>query len=501
MKKFAAFVSFLPYLLVFISSMFDPSDPDLGWHLKYGEYFFKNGHILRDNTFSTMMPEFKWANVSWGTDVITYAAYSLGGFFGLTLAGALVVTLTFLFFSKAARLTLWDQTFLFPLLLYLESPINSVSFRGQQISLMFVGVLMYVLSLYEKRKKILFLLIPLFFLWGNLHGQFFLGLIILAIWIGIYVLQLLLTNIDRKKIADTFRNNFVTHKNEVLYLFLIFSLSLFVTFINPFGAQVHQNALDHIGSPLLKNVGEYLPFVTLSKEWWNQVVVAMLITMGLTAFFFRNKLRPKLPVLGLTLLLFVLSFNVRRYAWPAYYLILPLLKPIPGFLKPDRKNTAKFVSFVLLSVIIVVTLFSKNFFTDHLNYSWDDYCRQENVRCSRKSAEFLIENNLTDDLYSLYGWGGYLIWNYPQIKPAIDGRMHIWMSDSGYSAFEEYYAFEQDLENIDTSKYNVVYMYYDKPVYGKLIKLVNQGKWNLVYKDDYAGIFVREDKSTEIKEL
>ena len=72
----------LPYIFVFIASLYLPTDPDLGWHLKYGEYFFQHHQILRDNTFSTMMPQYHWENGSWGTDIITYAIYKLGGFGG-----------------------------------------------------------------------------------------------------------------------------------------------------------------------------------------------------------------------------------------------------------------------------------------------------------------------------------------------------------------------------------------------------------------------------------
>ena len=59
----------LLYFAVFIFSINLPTDPDLGWHLKYGQYFFKTGEILRENIFSTMMPYYNWVNHSWASDV------------------------------------------------------------------------------------------------------------------------------------------------------------------------------------------------------------------------------------------------------------------------------------------------------------------------------------------------------------------------------------------------------------------------------------------------
>ena len=127
----------LPYLLVFLASLYIPKDPDLGWHLKYGEYFFQHGQILRDTIYSTMMPNFHWANSSWGIALLSYSIFYSFGFFGLTIAAALIITLTFWVFSKAANLSFWDQTLLFPLLLFLEKPVNEVSLRGQLVSVFF----------------------------------------------------------------------------------------------------------------------------------------------------------------------------------------------------------------------------------------------------------------------------------------------------------------------------------------------------------------------------
>src|SRR3990167_9331643 len=96
-------LSLLPFIFVFISTLYQPIDPDLGWHLKYGEYFFEKGSLLKENTFSTEMPDFRWPNVSWGTDLITYFTFHHFGFLGLTVLSALIVTLTFFFFSKLAN--------------------------------------------------------------------------------------------------------------------------------------------------------------------------------------------------------------------------------------------------------------------------------------------------------------------------------------------------------------------------------------------------------------
>src|SRR3990167_8211202 len=158
---------FLPFIFVFLASLFRPYDGDLGWHLNYGEYFFSHFALLKDNTFSTMMADFKWANTSWLTDLISYFVFENLGFLGLTLLGALVVTLTFFFFSKAFKLDYFEKALIFPIIAYFEIPAIQASFRGQLASIFLLGVLFYIVEKYQQEKsRIIYLAIPLFLLWA-----------------------------------------------------------------------------------------------------------------------------------------------------------------------------------------------------------------------------------------------------------------------------------------------------------------------------------------------
>lgn len=477
----------LPYLFVFIASLYIPIDPDLGWHLKYGEYFFKNGKILRDNTFSTLMPDFKWANGQWGTDVLTYAFFNFGGFLGLTLASAAIVTLTFYFFAKASRLQLADKALLFPLFIYLENSVNSVSFRGQQISLMMTGIMCLILSRYKPFSKIFFWIPVLYLFWANIHEQFLLGLVVLGVWMGITAISNFIVN-------RTDKTNMMDKKDvyrEAGYLIFVFLLTFFVTFINPFGWGIHWDAISHFGNPYLKDVAEYLPFNFLSQLWVTQVVVGILVVLSIIFLYFTGQLVKFLPIIGGAFLMLAFSFDVRRYAWMAYYLIFPIILPLSDFLAPNRNRNKLYFSLVLLVISLSAIFFLKWPFNTYASVTWESYCSSVNLSCSPTSIEYLKRYKFGGDLLSLYAWGGWMIWNYPDIKPSIDGRMHVWERD-GYSAFAEYYKYEQNLTDVDKSKYSVVYMPPNKPIYKRLEALVTERKWRKVYSDKRAGIFVRK---------
>ncbi len=469
-----------PYIFVFLASIHFPTDPDLGWHLKYGEYFFKYGKVLRNNIFSQLMPDFKWANTSWGTDLISYFTFNNFGFFGLTILGALTITLTFYFFSKGAKLSFFEESLIFPIITYFMHPLNSISFRGQLLSLLFLGILLYLLSTYPKKKAIL--IIPLLFLfWSNIHGQFLIGLLLFFGWTFVK----LLNNHFFLKV------NLKETLSEGKFLGFILFLSTLFTLINPFGIETYRDALYHFINPDLKLIAEYLPFNDLSTPWWNLIIVATLAFWGIIILLAGNKFIKKIPETSIFWVIYTLSLFVRRYSWMMFYLSIPLLKPIVQFLEPNQKKYQYISGSIILFLAITFVVFSKFPFSQYYNFSWNKYCSIN--YCSTKAADFVIGNKINQrELLTMYNWGGWIIWNYPEIKPTIDGRMHLWKDKKGYSGFVDYYEYEQNLKDIDESNYNAVLMSPEKHVYKKLLKLTKEGKWKLVYEDDYSGVFVRK---------
>ncbi len=479
------FLIVLPFLFIFIASIYRPYDADLGWHLKYGEHFVKTGQILKENTFSTEMSDYIWPNTSWGTDILTYLFYSGGGFLGVSILGAIVITLTFFIYSKAFKLTFFEQAIVFPLIVLFENPVNQVSFRGQLLSLLFLGVLLFLLTRFEEgKKKLIFLSVPLFLLWANMHGQYILGLGIFALWILFYLAKKLWTD------NFAFKNFFSKNLTGIKLLLAGYLGSLIATLIHPFGIEIYTVALRHFSNPDLKFIMEYLPFEDLSQPWWNQMIVAIIFLFGIISLFFNEQFKEKLPYVGITTLLYALSWWVRRYAWAMYYTAFPLIQPVANFLKPDSEKNTKIAATLLFIFYIGIVLMFKYPFTQFTSMNWDTYCN-DYLNCSAKSVEFIRDNKLTKDLLTFYNWGGYMIWQYPEVKPSIDGRMHLWVDDKGYSAFDYYYPFEQNSDDVDKSKYKVVLISPEKPLYDRLIKLSQLKKWKMVYQDEKAAVFVR----------
>lgn len=468
------------YLAVFIFSINLPTDPDLGWHLKYGEYFFKTGTILRDNIFSTMMSDYRWVNHSWLSDVLIYFVYNSSGFIGISLLGASLVTFTFFVLSRAFNLTLWNKAILFPIILLLVSNVNAVSFRSQMMSYFFTVVLFYILSLYEKNPKSLFLAVPLFLVWANFHGGFIIGLILLFGYLGIKKILEVKDNFNIKIIIPA-----------VKFEFLVVLGILLATLINPFGYGVYLESFNHFGNPWLKYVSEWAAFEDLSQQWWKLIVFVNLYLVGILLLFMNGNLKKNLTFSALLLLFIGLSFYERRYSWSLYYLSAPILLGISEYFKPSSKSVQKTVILLVSSVFLIIATHFKNSPNYYLSMNWDRFCLSASNACSYEAIDFILKNNLTTNLSTPYSWGGWMIWNYPEIKPSIDGRMHLWKDKNGYSAFGEYYTNVQDWESIDKSGYNTVLVLKQKPMFKRLKKLTKERKWRFVYEDDLSAVFVR----------
>ncbi len=476
------FIQYFPFVIAFTFSLFVPSDSDMGWHLKYGEYFFNHHQILRENIFSTMMAGFNWVNSSWATDLITYAVFKNLGFIGLSVLSALIVTGIFYFFSKVAKLSFWEKSLIIPIILYLESPFLEVSFRGQLLTLFAFSILYYLFHLYmEGKRRAAFLFIPLFMLWSNIHGEFILGLGIFSIMCLCFIVQKyhFAGNRDEKKLV----------LGEAKFLTLIFVLSTLATLINPFGIEIYLESLKHFGNPLQKFIIEWLPFDRFSLLWWNLMFWETMLVISLGIFLARKTFFKNIYYILPTIMLLILSVQVRRYFWVLTFISIPVVKIVIDAIKPKLEEISGTISVLIFLFFYMYIILVKSPQENIRDMNWNKFC--DITKCSPDAAKFLKNYKYEGKLMTFYNWGGWLIANYPEIKTSIDGRMHLWRDEDGYSAFVDYYAYEQNRKDIDKSDINVVFMTTAKPVHRRLMELVKEGKWKVVYSDPRASIFVR----------
>ncbi len=472
-----SFISrFLPYLLVFLASLYHPWDFDLGWHLRVGLDIIENHIFPYTNTYSSELPGYKWFNSSWGLDVLKYIVFTKTGFVGLSILGSFTIVLLFYTFSRYLNLSLFAKSILFPILLIVLHTVYSQSFRGQVVSLLFIALLYSILWHYQKgQKKLIFILPAFFFIWANLHAQFILGLGIFALWTTIFLLQNIKKDIKRH------------------LFFLSFSLffSILATLPNPYGLFIYQDSLAHIAQPALQYVNEFEDLVVGTPNFWKFGSWGIFLIISLTLIIKKRSFRQYLPYIIVGAILYALSFSSKRFMYPMYVATIPLIAATIKNLEPKNKILSLGIGLflVLLSLTYISIAELPNRVLTRMN--WSVYCMH--VHCSPLASDVLNSMPKIGKLFSHYNYGGYLIWNYPKIKPTFDGRMPLWEDKAGYSPFRKFITtLFQKREQIDVGPYDTYFIPTNSLLANELYYLSNQNsKWKKIYKDNITSIYTR----------
>jgi hypothetical protein len=166
-----------------VKSRFD--DPDMWWHLKTGQIIWTTHAIPTTDIFSYTTHHHAYIPHEWLSQLLIYGAYKLGGYTGLMVC--------FCFFTSALLIAGYILCSL-----YTENP--KIGFLGALTIWLFatagfsirphmIGYLLLVVELLliylgrNRNPRWFFGLPPLFAVWVNCHGSFFLGLLVAGIFL------------------------------------------------------------------------------------------------------------------------------------------------------------------------------------------------------------------------------------------------------------------------------------------------------------------------------
>ena len=442
---------------------FPISDADLGWHLRYGESFLNTGRVMRDNQFSWVMPDYRWANHSWGFDVLEATLFGGHRFWLLSLVGGLVIATSFVILLPSSMMVASISAL--ALNLYVGNEILNTGFKSSLLSLLFTAILWKIIQGLHKPSRYYYFLPALFLIWANIHGQFIFGLGILGL-----------------SILPRFRQS-----NSIF----VFVGCILVTFINPFGVNLWQTVLSHFNSPELKGIYEWMPLALNTPLGVIFIMYLGFLGWGIKAT--RPSWSIVLPLIATALM----ALSSRRMIPFMFLLSFPLFTTTIDALVIKRMK----ISPQPQSIYIVLTLCflsSIYFFTGRNIFSqrWDTYCQTE-IFCSEAAVNFIRQHHLTGKLWNSYRLGGYLDYRLPELKTMIDGRMTLWRDNQGVSAFEQYSTMVYTLTG---SRQLFMKMDPDlvliQPQYPLAHVLSQTEKWPIIFQDDHVLLFQNPRSST-----
>lgn len=464
-------------------------DPDFGWHYRLGELILKTG-IPKTDPFSYTMPSYPFVDYEWGSNLLIYLGEKyLGGIMTAAIWAAIAV------YTFWVAVPIWGKKYWWwAVWLGLSVAAARFAIRPQVLSWLFTAIVVRMLFDETVAKKWKWGLVPLIWVWANLHGSYLIGLGLWCGWWGVKMLRM-------GKIFWTEMGIGVA--------------ATIVTLINPYGLRNWQEILMQMGQTRL--------FAATLEEWrpfWDKVdlgmmaIVAWLLAMG---WRYRKALVIEEIVVGLAAL--TAGLSSLRHGVLTMVILAPISIKLWLVLKQDLGKTGVVlerwrifekgaVAITAAIIILELSLLVRN----HVKgYGW---------KFPDKAVSHLQTAGYPKKLMADYGWGGYLIRKMPGERVFIDGRMSgwWWKGADGESehAYMEYLMMVGDPERnaqktLDKYGINTVLWRKQEKVPegiwgqkmnewglwadqgGRLFELwLEQNGWKKVYEDEVSAVYINQ---------
>ncbi len=442
-KPILRIVFFVFITLFFLKGVY-ALDPDFGWHLRMGQVILTAG-IPPHDPFSYTMSSYPFIDHEWLTDVVIFLLYKIGK----------ITTVSF-FFTAVCFLIIWvlakdkknkSQEILF---LIAASLIRFGGVRPQVLGWLFFVI--WIKELLKKRRNNCWL----FFLqlvWVNMHGSFFLG-------IGTYVLYEVIEAIEKRKIK----------LSSVLMCLVLFV----ATFINPYTYRIWWEVFMTLTDGSLRwRIVEWIPgILVFDLSFW--IYACIFFSLFIT-FHKKLTLFQKIITVSFFLMALLTARNMPLFLLVSVDAFFVLWSGLESSIPAQNKKIFILLKRTIIGFCLFVSLIS-------VCLSVSAY-KPINKTYPSGAVLYLKQNKINGNIFSLYEWGGYLIWKLPNSKVFVDGRMPSWRWKQGdthqsNNADKEYREILKKKNDFDyyKIKYHITYALVDKnkdrrPLFKKYEKL------------------------------
>ncbi len=472
-------------LCLFVMAIGPITDPDFWWHLRTGQYICDTRSIPHQDVYSFTLPDQPWITHEWLTEVLFYAIYAVSGQAGLILVFALVITAAFglLYLQCPGRPYLAS----FVVVLAAISSAMTWGVRPQMMSLLLSSAFLYILHLYRRgHKRLVWLMPPLMIIWANLHGSFLLGVVLPAV------------HCTGAVIDTAFRRETESRLEwrDLRTLLIVTALTTLAPVVNPNGVQLLLYPFGTLGSPAMQS---YI------MEWFSpdfhlvQFQPLALYILVLLAGLALSRSTP-----SATDFLFLLGFGYASLR-SARHIPLFVLTTTPMLTEQllsiwrrsdlserfRRRRHHRDGRYITLNWLLLGLLVLGVVLQAASTLAGNEAAQREAFPVD--AVDFLVDNEITGNMFNLYRWGGYLIWRlYPEQAVFIDGRADVY----GDAFIDEYLRVYQLREGWSEplASYDVELILIDRA--SALSTVLNESlAWDRAYTDEMAAVFVRQDEA------
>lgn len=472
---------------VFILSLRQLSDPDLGFHLKYGQWITQHHKVPTHDLSTYSVACNRYIDLHWLFQTMIYCCYKWGGYPAISVLVCILVCTIFLMLlimNRKKGIPLPITIFWFLIAFLLLDP--RIAPRPELFTFIFILVAMLILDDYTIRNKDRLFLLPITMLfWCNIHALFILGIFIILVYAaGKWV--------ENKKI------------DRRLWLWALISMA--VCFFNPYGLNgllFPWELLTRFDPDNLFNqhIQEFIPFFA-TRDFLFRDYLFLLLLIGallLVIFNFSATRIHELILLSCTAILAISS--IRNI--PLFVLVsLPLVSRLSATTLQRFRYRSKFLSWsvfmilVLIPSLLIPRLLTNAFYLESKSFNKTGL----GINPSHQpydATKFMLDNRMDGKILNSIGFGGWLSWVLPQ-PVFIDGRLEV-MKESLYQEITK--SWDGGLPQL-TARYEpdiIIYNYLK--YYPWTLQLKEMKSWRLIYADGFSAIFARQNYRPDIPEL
>jgi hypothetical protein len=450
-------------------------DPDMWWHLKMGQIIWTTHSIPTTDLFSYTTNHHAWVPHEWLSQVLIYGAYRWGGYSGLMLW--LCFFTAALLIAGYALCSLYSGNakigFVGAMIIWFFSTAG-LAIRPQMIGYVFLVVELLVVHLGRTRNpRWFFCLPPLFALWVNCHGSFFLGLAVAGICLAVSFFDF--------QGGSLVSLRWDTRPRRMLALALI--LSTAALFLNPVGIkQILYPLSTLLHQPVgLRQVQEWQPLQLSDPRG-----VAMLGVLG--GIFLLVIVRRSSELFCHELLLLALgtwfAASHQRMVFVFGIFAAPVLaRLLSGWWDGhDAEADRPLLNALFITASLLVAFWGIP--------NRQSLSRQVELHNPVSAVAFINNHHLSGRMLNDYVYGGYLIWAAPEHPVFVDGRADVFEWTGVLDEFGKWAMLQSD-PNALLNKYGVDFclLARDSPM-THVLPLMRG--WNAIYSDNSSIIFVRQ---------
>lgn len=471
-KKFNQLIFIFLIFGLFLLFFLPPLDPDLGWQLRCGQQIWQEKKICSQNEFSVLLANYRWPHSHSLYQFLIFPFYQIGGLLGLSLINGFLILASIIFFLSLSGQKEVKIVSL-PLLIFLSWSVLGFGIRSQLLSFFYFFLLLKLIEIGNGNKISLFFFSPLImFFWTNSHGGFVLGVFLLLVFLFEKTIWLVWKN-----------QSFKTYFSILGVIFL----SLLATLLNPFGFQVYLEAWRHFSVvPLAQLIAEWVP-----PPPWFQIAICFFLSLA-GGVLYQTKKKPLtifkfLVLIGLAFLAFKARRNLAFFFFFAVYVISAVK------IKTEKTKPLALLATMLIFILGFLLQLPKTLMIDT---NWQRFCQAGRTKFASQAIEFLKQQEEKGNIFNIYEQGGFLIWQLPEYKVFIDGRMPAWPTPSGKSPYTIH------LETLQTQpgwqealeKYEINWLLIGPGTFMDLKIKDNPESfgWQEVYRDKIAVIYKRK---------